>query len=365
MARILYVDDEEFWCEFIPNQLRDQHVDAVRSYAAAIDKLNSEPAYDVALVDLNLRGDDDGEGRELLELLLRRYPETKRIVVTGKRLRGAILRGIVTRYQVEEIIVKAELQLPDLRRTIEDAIAVQPGELPQPLRLYRSNLQQRYRDWQSLLADRLDSKLRAAEDHLSDVIDAGDRGQTRQQAQLATDRARARLARFREVIAQLQPLVANINSEADFDAALAAQERAEEDFSDDGDRNRSLVAAIKRVVSAAAAAIPGNLMIFIAAVFLSYGVNAFTTIYAVPGHPVHSFALWCSFASSVIGAGLWTALAAKKERIEKAAASSGGDLTARKQLRTQMWSGSWLTVSVYLGGGAAFSILAMVILVFP
>jgi hypothetical protein len=121
------------------------------------------------------------------------------------------------------------------------------------------------------------------------------------------------------------------------------------------------VTVITRLVTAAAAAIPASLMVFIAAVFLSYGVNAFTTIYAVPGRPVHSFALWCSFVSSVVAAGLWTALAAKKELIEKAALSGG----AREQHRTEMWHDISLKALLYLGGATAFSILAMVILVLP
>jgi hypothetical protein len=125
------------------------------------------------------------------------------------------------------------------------------------------------------------------------------------------------------------------------------------------------VTVVRRLIGASAAAIPANLMIFIAAVFLSYGVNAFTTIYAVPGHPVHSFALWCSFASSVVAAALWTALAAKKEQIEKATASGGGDLATRERIRAQLWDDSWIKALLYLGGSAAFSILAMVILVFP
>jgi hypothetical protein len=125
------------------------------------------------------------------------------------------------------------------------------------------------------------------------------------------------------------------------------------------------VTVITRLVTAAAAAIPASLMVFIAAVFLSYGVNAFTTIYAVPGRPVHSFALWCSFVSSVVAAGLWTALAAKKELIEKAALSGGGDLAAREQHRTEMWHDISLKALLYLGGATAFSILAMVILVLP
>ena len=122
---------------------------------------------------------------------------------------------------------------------------------------------------------------------------------------------------------------------------------------------------IARLAGSAAAAIPGSLMVFIAAIFLSYGVNAFTTIYVNPGHPVHSFALWCSFASSVVAAGLWTALAAKKELIEKAVLSGGGDLATQEQHRTDMWHGISLKALLYLGGAAGTSILALVILIVP
>jgi CheY-like chemotaxis protein len=234
LARILYVDDEEVWLEVITKQLRDHHVDAVRSYEEALDKLQSGQAYDVALVDLNLRTDDDGEGGELLDMLLHRYPATKRIAVTGKPLGGAVLRRIITRYGIEELIVKRDVLLPDLRRTVEEAITGEkPGERPQSLRLNRSNLQQRFREWQGYQSDRLENKLRAAEDHLSHVT--GIRGQIRQQAIEAADRARERLTRFREASARLREIVMDVNSQVDFDAALTEQERAEEEFSDDSE----------------------------------------------------------------------------------------------------------------------------------
>lgn len=122
---------------------------------------------------------------------------------------------------------------------------------------------------------------------------------------------------------------------------------------------------VKRLVSRSGAVIPSNLAIFVAAVFLSYGVNAFSTIYTVPGHPAHSPALWISFASSVIAAIMWTALAAKKEVIDKATLSGGGDLDAREATRMRMWREVWVRTLVYLGGAAVFSILTLVVLVFP
>jgi hypothetical protein len=111
--------------------------------------------------------------------------------------------------------------------------------------------------------------------------------------------------------------------------------------------------------------IPENLTIFIAAIFLSNGVNVFTTIYAVPGKPVRSFGLWCSCISSVLAAGLWTALAAKKGLIDKAALSGASDLEMREEKRAQMWRDVWLQTLAYLGGAVAFSILAMGVLVIP
>lgn len=122
---------------------------------------------------------------------------------------------------------------------------------------------------------------------------------------------------------------------------------------------------VRRLAGACAASVPGNLMVFVAAIFLAYSVTAFATIYAVPGHPVHSFAQWCSFAASMVAAALWTALSVMKERIEKAALSGPGRLAAHDELRTQLWRDNWLKALVYLGGAAAFSILALVILIFP
>ncbi len=111
--------------------------------------------------------------------------------------------------------------------------------------------------------------------------------------------------------------------------------------------------------------IPANLSIFIAAIFLSNGVNVFTTIYAVPGKPVHSFGLWCSCLSSVLAAGLWTAFAAKKDLIDRAVLSGASDLRQREEKRVQMWNDIWWRGLAYLGGAAVFSILAMGVLVLP
>ena len=123
--------------------------------------------------------------------------------------------------------------------------------------------------------------------------------------------------------------------------------------------------AIMRLAGAAAAAVPANLMVFIAAIFLTYGVTTFSTIYAVPGHPSHSFAQWCSFVSAMAAAALWTTLSAKKELIEKAVLSGPGAPADHDKERRQMWAGIALKAMLYLGGAAACSILALAVLVVP
>lgn len=122
---------------------------------------------------------------------------------------------------------------------------------------------------------------------------------------------------------------------------------------------------IRRSIRWIGVRIPGNLSIFVAAIFLSNSVNVFTTIYAVPGKPVHSLGLTFSCVASLLAAGLWTALAAKKDLIEKAAASGASSPKERERMRDQMWEDVWLRILCYLGGAIILSILALVALVVP
>jgi CheY-like chemotaxis protein len=233
LARILYVDDDEFWRNHIAQQMRGHHVDTADSFQAAVDLLNSESAYAVALVDLNLRSEDDGEGGELLDLLRLRHPATKRIVVTGFPPGGDVGKRIFEAYDVEALIIKRDFSVPDLRRVVEEAIVAQPGELPQTMRLSRWLVRQRLRDWLRMQSNQLKDERDAAEEHLSDATGLGP--QTRQRAEEAAVRARERMARFAELSTYLRRTVLNISSEADLDAALEALENAEEQFSEDGD----------------------------------------------------------------------------------------------------------------------------------
>lgn len=122
---------------------------------------------------------------------------------------------------------------------------------------------------------------------------------------------------------------------------------------------------LRLAITRVAMRMPATLVVFIAAIFLSNGVNMFTTIYAVPGKPVHSLALWCSAVTSITAAGFWTALATKKDMIDKAVLSGAADQGSRVKLREDIWADVWRRVMVYLLGAAALSVLAMAVLVLP
>jgi CheY-like chemotaxis protein len=235
MARILHVENEEFWRNLVEGQLQDHHVDSVESLNSAIGLLDTEPAYGVALVDLNLKTDDDGQGGELLDLLRLRYPSTKRIVITGSPPAGSVRKKIFDRYDVEELIIKRNLDIPDLRRTVEEALVSGPGELSQSLRLNRSALRQRFRDWQRIHTNHLREEKRVAQEHLYDAGKVS--GPTRLRAQTAADEAKVREVQFRELSRRLRKIVAEINNEDDLNTALEALEEAEEQFGDDADRD--------------------------------------------------------------------------------------------------------------------------------
>jgi CheY-like chemotaxis protein len=122
LARILHVDDDEEWRKLIKSRLGDHHVDSAETLQDAISLLQAGPPYDVALVDLNLATDSDRQGGDLLDLMRIRYPSTFRVLVTGRPPAGSVRRNVFERYGVEEIIIKSNLDMPDLRRVVEEAI---------------------------------------------------------------------------------------------------------------------------------------------------------------------------------------------------------------------------------------------------
>ncbi|MGH3615541.1 MAG: response regulator [Pseudonocardia sp.] len=145
MSRILYVDDDPFWTNILRKALRDHDVNVAASLQEALDSLQlarSNP-YDLALVDLNLISNSDQLGGEILDAIRSRYPSTRRVVITGSPPSGSVRRNILDRYGVQEIILKAQGYLPDLRRVVEDALSLDPDDVPTDVQRLRSDLRDR------------------------------------------------------------------------------------------------------------------------------------------------------------------------------------------------------------------------------
>lgn len=169
MSKILHVEDEDSWRGFVKRALADHHIDSAASPDEALYYLQGEVPYDLALVDLNLIKPGDLLGGEILDLLRSRYPSTRRIVVTGSPPGGSLRANIFERYEVEEIIIKGQLTLPDLRRVVEGALDQKMWGVPQDVKLRKSELKQRFRDWQRSQASLMNDKMREAEGHLRDT----------------------------------------------------------------------------------------------------------------------------------------------------------------------------------------------------
>lgn len=166
MSRILHVEDESIWRDFVKKALADHHLDSAASYDEALRYLQGSAPYDLALVDLDLINPGDLLGGEILDLLRARYPVTRRVVVTGSPPRGPLRTNIFERYEVEEIIIKGELALPDLRRVVEGALDQRMSGVPQDVKLRKSGLRQRFRDWQRSQASLMNDKVHDAEEYL-------------------------------------------------------------------------------------------------------------------------------------------------------------------------------------------------------
>lgn len=185
MSRILHVEDEDSWRDFVKRALADHHIDSAASPDEALHYLQGGAAYDLALVDLNLIAPGDLLGGEILDLLRTRYPSTRRVVVTGRPPWGSLRANIFERYEVEEIIIKGQLNLPDLRRVVEGALDQKMWGVPQEVKLNKSELRQRLHDWQRSQASLMNDKIRKAEEYLRNAEKLHERSALRAQEELS------------------------------------------------------------------------------------------------------------------------------------------------------------------------------------
>jgi CheY-like chemotaxis protein len=134
-ARILFVEDEQAWLDVISRALPDYHVDMASSYGEALALLQAGIFYDVALIDLNLM--DSGEfdsrdqlGGEILHILRNNYPTTRRIAITGWP--PSSVRMVLEDFGVDDLLLKRNMTLSDLRHVNEQALALARGHRDAP-----------------------------------------------------------------------------------------------------------------------------------------------------------------------------------------------------------------------------------------
>lgn len=166
MARIIYVEDEPAWLDLTRSALVGHQVDSAGSFREAVALIQENAPYDLALVDLNLEEGGDWLGGEVLDLLRMDYPSTRRIVVTGHPPAGGLRTNIFERYDVEEIIIKGRTTLPDLRRIVTQVLRADSSVNVAPdVKIAKSELMQRYRDWHGHLESMIRTNIREAQDN--------------------------------------------------------------------------------------------------------------------------------------------------------------------------------------------------------
>lgn len=154
MNRVLLVDDDPEWLGLMGRALPDFAVDKAGSFYEAEEFIQTRKAYDLAIVDLNLVGDDDnfgeqmdGLGDDILDLLHADFPATHRIALTGKSTES--IQEIFERHDLDDVLIKGHVTMAGLRRAVKRALVRTSSPAPAGIRTRDSQLQSEFRGWRS------------------------------------------------------------------------------------------------------------------------------------------------------------------------------------------------------------------------
>lgn len=217
MARIIHVEDETQWIDVVRRALADHEVDSARTWEQALALLRGPGTYDLALIDLNLGGDDDKEGGEVLDLLREDYPPIRRVIITAVPPAGDLRSRIYERYGVQDIIIKDRTTLPDLQLVVRRALKRRPQEISADTNLQASTLRERYQVWVEGIKQKLRSSIREAETTALHLGRSSDKAA--QEARAALDDWRAVQRLLAAECAQLDSLISAANTSAEVDQA--------------------------------------------------------------------------------------------------------------------------------------------------
>src|SRR6266700_4222802 len=150
MASILLIDNETEWLDLIRQALPEYDVGQAQTYHAALELLRDNGAtYDVAIVDLNLLpAGTDRLGGVILELMRDRYPSIRRIALTGFSL-TAVKAAVFDRYEVDDLLLKKNMNLAEVRNVVETAMARTNNDVPRGLRAETSGMLASLRSWKA------------------------------------------------------------------------------------------------------------------------------------------------------------------------------------------------------------------------
>lgn len=236
MARILHVENEPEWLDIARRVLADHDVDSAETYEKALMLIRDNPPYDLALVDLNLERADDGLGGQLLDMLKIERPNTRRIVVTAYPPSGGLRANIFERFGADEILIKGQLGLPDLRLAVSSSLskldkAAADEPLSQELTRAKAALKQRYRDWSERVDDVIQERTARADEYLSNAQRL--HRQSSQRARAALDGWHVLRRRFTDECARLEALIAAVDTAAKLRSAAEELEHAESRFANE------------------------------------------------------------------------------------------------------------------------------------
>jgi CheY-like chemotaxis protein len=154
----------------IRRALPEYDVDLAQSYDDALAKLAAGVIYDVAIVDLNLliTGRDLLGGR-LLEIMRDQYPSIRRIALTGLPP-TALKAAIFDRYDVDDLLLKQDIDLAALREAVGTALRRTTNDVPRELKAEKSAMSTSLRTWKASVLLRLNRRAQTLE---NDVLEAG------------------------------------------------------------------------------------------------------------------------------------------------------------------------------------------------
>jgi len=177
MARIIHVEDKPEWVGIVRRALPDHDVDSATSYDRAMTFIrDASPPYDLALIDLNLFGQNDGMGAEILDVLRLEFPQTRRVVIAAALPPGNI-RAVFERFGLDDVLIKGKTTIPGIQMVVIGALRNTEKEVPREVRIHDSELARSYRAWREKLDNEIQSHVRSARQRLRHSGRDGSHGQ--------------------------------------------------------------------------------------------------------------------------------------------------------------------------------------------